>query len=208
MNKIKSIFMYMTRSMDIILLSGYSMSGKDTVGNILCQEYGFRRYAFADGLKELVAHKYGCDIQHLHTQEGKLQFCSDTGTSWRSILIEESKLYKSANQDIFADMCINSINTTIPIPYRVVITDWRFPNELYKIQSCFTSSRIIPVLINRLDQYDSSPVHDSSEYLIETYCAEYIKYELTNTTPINNLYMEIENMMTSLHIGVNIKTML
>ena len=41
--------------MVVLLLSGWSTSGKDTVAALLQTYYGFQRYAFADILKEIVA---------------------------------------------------------------------------------------------------------------------------------------------------------
>jgi hypothetical protein len=36
----------------IIGLSGYARSGKDTVAELLVLNYGFKRMAFADGIRE------------------------------------------------------------------------------------------------------------------------------------------------------------
>ena len=38
----------------IIGLSGYAQSGKDTIANVLVNEYGFTRIAFADKIRELL----------------------------------------------------------------------------------------------------------------------------------------------------------
>ena len=45
----------------IIALSGFKGSGKDEGAKILIGEYGFRRVAFADVLKDLVADMYGVE---------------------------------------------------------------------------------------------------------------------------------------------------
>jgi hypothetical protein len=39
----------------IIGVTGYMRSGKDSVGQVLVEEFGFRKYAFADSLRELAA---------------------------------------------------------------------------------------------------------------------------------------------------------
>lgn len=38
----------------VVGLSGYARSGKDTVANVLVEHYGFKRFAFADKLRECV----------------------------------------------------------------------------------------------------------------------------------------------------------
>ena len=40
--------------MEIIALSGYARSGKDEVSNILVKEFGFKKVAFADKLREVL----------------------------------------------------------------------------------------------------------------------------------------------------------
>lgn len=44
--------------MKIIALSGWKRSGKDTVAEMLANEYGFYRYSFAAALKDLTAQQY------------------------------------------------------------------------------------------------------------------------------------------------------
>ena len=48
--------------MSIILLRGFSNSGKDFIGEILCNQYNYTRYAFADSLKNMVSKKFNCPI--------------------------------------------------------------------------------------------------------------------------------------------------
>jgi hypothetical protein len=42
--------------MIIILLRGFSNSGKDFVGNIISLKYGYKQFSFADSLKQIVAN--------------------------------------------------------------------------------------------------------------------------------------------------------
>ena len=75
--------------MNIILLRGFSHSGKDFVGETLCTKYGYKRFAFADSLKKMVAQEFRCPIEQLHSQSGKLQVCNSDSTArtFRQILI-------------------------------------------------------------------------------------------------------------------------
>ena len=57
--------------MIIILLRGFSHSGKDFVGNILSTQYGYKQFSFADSLKKIVAEKYNIELNLLYSQEGK-----------------------------------------------------------------------------------------------------------------------------------------
>ena len=49
-----SLFPEMDAIPNVIGLTGYAGSGKDTLANILVEEYGFTRIAFADKTKEFL----------------------------------------------------------------------------------------------------------------------------------------------------------
>lgn len=42
----------------VVMISGYTESGKDTMSKYLCEKHGFVRFAFADKLKDKVSKKY------------------------------------------------------------------------------------------------------------------------------------------------------
>jgi hypothetical protein len=50
--------------MKIIAISGFKRSGKDTTAEIMVNDYGFMRVAFADVLKDMVAKEYGIPREH------------------------------------------------------------------------------------------------------------------------------------------------
>ncbi len=154
-----------TSRMIIIICRGFSMSGKDTVADILCREYDFTRFAFADGLKDIVADKYGCNVQFLHTQEGKNTYSTKYNAKWRDIIIQEGYDQRRLNENIFADMCIEKIKRSEK--KRIVITDFRYPNEIEVLLSSFPTEYIKVMHIMRNGQY-TSPVEDESENLLTT----------------------------------------
>jgi len=152
--------------MIILLLRGYSNSGKDFVGNILCEKYGFHRFAFADSLKKIVSKEFGCPHDLLHSQNGKLLISESDSRkrTFRQILLDEALRLKSDNPDIFAEFCCHEIMESHS--EKVVITDWRFPNEREVILKYFPNATIYTTLVLRLDQHNS-PVQDESEYLLK-----------------------------------------
>ena len=54
----------------VVAISGWSKSGKDTSADYLISN-GYKRVAFADVLKEMVAEQYGISLQSCHNQELK-----------------------------------------------------------------------------------------------------------------------------------------
>ena len=181
--------------MSIILLRGFSNSGKDFVGRILCEKFNYRRVAFADSLKKIVAKDFNCSVEQLHTQEGKLQIChTDVNKrTYRQILIDEGQRLRQLDSDIFAKYCcqeIRDVSEQCASP-NIVITDWRMPNELQIIIDSFPEYTITPVHIVRQGQLES-PVNDISEYHLLNRTNDY--------TIINNMdesiYKEVETLIS------------
>ncbi len=147
--------------MIIILLRGFSNSGKDFVGNILSAHYNYKQFSFADSLKKIVSDKYNIPLNQLYSQEGKLMMCDNR--THRQILIEEALKLKEKDEGIFAKYCCNEINKLDEGNINIVITDWRFENEFDILKEYFPNAKIIPVHIIRKNQ-KKSPIDDISEY--------------------------------------------
>jgi hypothetical protein len=177
--------------MHIILLRGYSQSGKDFVGKILCDQYEFKRFAFADSLKKIVAKNFQCELEQLHSQVGKLEICpSDSrGRTYRQILIDEAFRLREMDAGVFAKFCCQDILSDGP-PERIVITDWRYPNERDIIARLLPAYTVTTVHIQRMGQ-DKSPVNDISEY----HLADRINdYKIINTMD-KTIYGEVATLM-------------
>lgn len=126
----------------IIGLTGYAQHGKDTTGEYLVQQYGFKRYAFADQLKELALYinpyvdgKYTLRLWQLVQDAGwenakkepeVRRFLQELGTGVREILGEDAwvdALVKKIRDDGLWDRQGPKHDA------KIVITDVRFPNE-------------------------------------------------------------------------------
>lgn len=179
--------------MIILMIKGFSGSGKDTFGQCFVQNYDFERFAFADSLKVLVSQKYAIDEHNLHSQVFKQQLCPQTGTTWRSILIEEAKIYREQDPNIFATMCASDIEASNCD--RIVITDWRYPNEYNVLRSAFPYAIIVTIHIRRIGQ-EKSPVNDQTEYLLEN-----VKCDFTiENNGISNLIPKADEIMKAFHL--------
>lgn len=180
--------------MFIILLRGFSHSGKDYVGQILCNQYDYKRFAFADSLKKIVAKNFNCPLATLHSQEGKLTICeNDTSKrTYRQILIDEALRLRNENINVFVEHCCNEIVGPNPeeTPERIVITDWRYPNEIEIIQRSFPDYKVVPVHVIRTGQSES-PVQDKSEYQLLTREGDYV----LNNNMDKSILLEIDNLI-------------
>jgi hypothetical protein len=179
--------------MIIILLRGFSTSGKDFVGNILVSKYNYKQYSFAGSLKQIVSDIYNIPLDLLYSQEGKLIICNNDihKRTHRQLLIDEALRLKETDYNIFAKHCSHSIY--IDNYKKIVITDWRFENELDVLKQHFPDANIIPVHIIRINQ-NKSPIDDISEYhLID----RKNDYTIMNNMD-NSLYQYVDDFIKSL----------
>ena len=176
--------------MSIILLRGFSHCGKDFIGSILCAKYDYQRFAFADSLKKMVALSTNCPLDKLHSQEGKLEICKDDPQkrTYRQILIDEALRLRNMNSDIFVDYCCREIKQYEST--NVVITDWRYRNEIDFIKMRFPNYKVVSVHIVRTDQ-SKSPVDDISEYQLVDRTYDYILYNNMDDT----IYGQIDKLI-------------
>jgi hypothetical protein len=188
--------------MSIILLRGFSTSGKDFVGQILCEKYNYRRFAFADSLKEIVAEKFKCSVDILHSQSGKIKICDNDPLkrTYRQILIDEALELRNKDSGIFGKLCCDKINSESDIPDKIVITDWRYPNEFEILKQRFPKYIITPVNIIRFDQI-TSPVNDNSEYELNNRKFDYIIYNYLDDT----IYKYVEKLIEYIRINEHIR---
>lgn len=185
--------------MSIIILHGFSHSGKDYIGQILCNNYGYKRFAFADSLKKMVQLEFKCSWEQLHTQEGKQQICTNDSLkrTYRQILIDEALRLRNIDPAIFAKQCCIEINTQDPkkVIDKIVITDWRYPNEITIMEQTFPEYTITPVHIIREGQ-NKSPVDDMSEHHLDNRFSDYQLINKMNDT----IYDEIKNLIELINL--------
>jgi len=178
----------------IVLIRGYSQSGKDFIGKALCQHFRYQRFAFADSLKRMVAQLYQCPIDLLHSQSGKQQICEkdEQRRTYRQILIDEALRLRAIDDTMFARECCQDImkqqNAT-----KVVITDWRYPIEYTMLVEQFPDDLIIPLQVVCGDKKES-PVHDISEHHLDDRVGDYTLVNSMNVYVHQDIYRFIQHV--------------
>ncbi len=172
--------------MKIIIIGGYSGSGKDTVGDYLVKNHGYTKISFADDLKKFVSDKYNLPIKYFLSQTGKKRFLS-SGKTVRDLLIEEGQIQRDKDENVWVKKVLQKILTEKFD--KVVITDFRFPNEKLYLEEklteySFTSIRILRDTIEKVD----SP----TEHMLDTFQFD---FTLTNNESKDDLYFKIENIL-------------
>jgi len=119
----------------IIGLSGYARSGKDTVAELLVLNYGFKRMAFADGIRQAllalnpILHD-GHRLNEIVTMYG-WEVAKGKDEVRRLLQVMGTEVgRKLINEDVWVWRLFNQISTD----ERIVIPDVRFPNEAKMIE--------------------------------------------------------------------------
>jgi len=121
---------------EVIGLTGYAQSGKDTVASILVERYGYRRIAFADKIRDFL---YGINPMVACSPTGYLQDLVNL-VGWDSAKQEPQvrrllqDLGISARELLDENIWITSALGKVNSGDRIVITDVRFENEAMMIK--------------------------------------------------------------------------
>jgi dephospho-CoA kinase len=176
-----------------IALTGEMRSGKDTVGKYLVEHYGFKRFAFGDGIVKTCKKLFPEAFRH--GKPRKLlqdfgQFCvAQDKNVWVNFL--------------FKEMLWNDID---PLEDNVVITDLRQPHEYEKLlETGFTIVRVNckPALrkqriIDSGEHYDPETFNHSTEKYVRTF---EVDWELSNNGTHDELLSQVDNLITNLTGG-------
>ena len=174
--------------MKIILITGWSESGKDTIGKYLTTNHGFIRFAFADEIKYVASQLYGFPRALADTQEGKRSLVGYNTMTVRDTLIRIAAIDKERFGDtIYAENVAREI-VKESSDARIVITDLRYIYEYTTIRDQFRDSDLQIWKVVRPSQTES-PVKDSSENAMNAFIYDVL---IENTT-LENLYRQIED---------------
>jgi hypothetical protein len=126
-----------TPNYNLIGLTGYAQSGKDTFASILVEKYGYSRIAFADKIRDFL---YGINPMVACSPTGYLQDLVNL-VGWDKAKQEPQvrrllqDLGISARDLISEDIWVTAALSSVSKDQRVVITDVRFENEAATIKS-------------------------------------------------------------------------
>ena len=174
--------------MQVIAVSGWKRSGKDTLAEYLIKNHRFTRYGFADKLKDNVARDFGiprshCDdplykefpIAHMPVNISDSfvsgihnlllgEFAGVAGHGqlyWtpRALCIFEGSGKRAVMSDYWVKQVISGIREYESLNSLIVISDIRYKTEIEQLRAEFGDS-LVTVRVNRFDTCTST---DASE---------------------------------------------
>jgi hypothetical protein len=184
----------------VILLGHKARVGKDTIGNFLVDQKKFKRYAFADKLKNVVADLYNFSEEQVHSSK-KDVVDERYNLSPRQILQDFGQEQRTRHSDIWALYVANQILKDVETKKHkdFVITDFRFPNEYYCLHKFLRTKipflYIIPSKIERPGLPEFSGMNDISETALDNF--HLWKNVVLNDSSIQNLHKKYEQSLLS-----------
>lgn len=124
----------------LIGLTGYAQSGKDTVAEYLVENYGYRRVAFADPLREAL-YRLDPKVTIADMVGVSLKVAVD-GLGWENVKVDSAEVRgmlqrmgtevgrEMFGQNFWVNLAMNGVSKFD----KVVFTDVRFPNEYKSIK--------------------------------------------------------------------------
>lgn len=180
----------------IVGLMGYAGAGKDTVGQILVEDYGYKRRAFADALRQVLLHldpivRYrggGRRLDALLDEEEVWDKAKQT-PEVRQLL---QRLGVGVRQHVDEDAWVNAVERSLSPGKHYVITDVRFPNEIRWVRSKGG-------FLLRVDRQGHGPVngHISEQAWTSTEPDAVV----ANTGTIEELGDKVAGTLTGLHLS-------
>ena len=177
----------------LIGLSGYARSGKDTVAELLCLNYGYKRVSFADPMRQALyvlspkldnivrlseyVDDYGWDVAKQNQEVRRLLqvFGTEVGR-------------KMFGLDFWIDIALKDLSGDT----QVVISDVRFPNEADAIAKLGGS-------MWRINRKNHSAVNGhASEHAMDNYMFNHVIY---NDGTLDDLSDEV--FMLAKHLGLD-----
>ena len=171
-----------------IALSGLKRSGKDTIGSYLIQNYGCKRFAFADEVKRLARELFPEEFVQNDKPVDLLQWLGNT--------------MRQRNPDVW----INKLSTMIQLinepVSNIVVTDVRYPNEVQALKNLgFTIVKVqVPVEVS-IERSKATEVNFTEELLLHESeqlaqsNEQYYDYIIENTGTLEELYSKVEEMV-------------
>ena len=161
----------------IIGLSGYAQSGKDTVAELLCLNYGFTRVAFADGIRDAI-YRLNPYIINDGLGDGDWRVADDVDEHGWEMAKQHPEVRRllqvlgtEVGREMFGeDVWINKAFKHIEDDQRIVIPDVRFPNEANAVINKGGQ-------VWRINRHNHAPVNGhKSEHAMDNFMFKHVLY--------------------------------
>lgn len=179
-----------------LALTGRMRSGKDATAAYLAEHYGFARFAFGDGIREVCRDLFPDQFRNPDGSERKP----------RALLQGVGQAMRAFDPDVWLTYCLDEIAFKLEndeldgLESRVVITDLRQPNEYARLRAeGFVIIRVnasdetrIQRMIDAGDTFDDGTLTHETEQHVDSFAVD---YEIDNNGSLAELYAQVDEIM-------------
>lgn len=177
------------------LIVGKAGSGKDAITNYLVKEYGFKQYAFADKMKDILCEHYNL-VNPKKTD--LIKFRDNNKITYRELLIKYGQTIKAIDKYWHIDNLINMIRKD---GINFIISDCRFKMEYITILNEFPKTITIGIDINekirkqrlilRDGNVDMDVINENEKEIDDIEC----NFIIDNNDGLYDTYKQIEDIL-------------
>lgn len=178
-----------------IAITGKFRSGKDVIAAHLVERYGYTRFAFGDGIRDVCRRLYPDHFRD--------------GTKPRALLQGVGQVLRTFDEDVWVHEVFAAIKSTVNwtgAPIRPVISDLRQPNEYDRCRAeGYVLLRVTRPDSDRLataattDNFDDSAVTHETESYVDQFTVD---YDVMNDGSVADLLRKVDEVMTKINGGV------
>jgi dephospho-CoA kinase len=176
----------------IIMISGFRGSGKDTLGSLIIKHRKFKRYGFADQLKDIASKKYNFDRKYADLREEKDKLRPEyNNQSIRDLVRKESQEIEKTNSKMLSEEVLNKMKEDIKNDPEInfVITDFRYKHDYEPLEEYFGKKSILTIKINRIGIEIPNEEKEPEEYALKHF--EFDIY-IQNDSSIEELWINFD----------------
>lgn len=178
--------------MTLLGLGYEKRQGKSTVARYLCKYYGFKEFAFADPIKDVIKTLFNFPPTYIDNKE---EIWPELGFSYREAC---QKIGEGFRQIYGTDFWIKQLHRKVqPVLYQgvsVVISDVRHVEEIHAVMKW--GGKTVKVK-NHLQQEESK----FSTHISEVALKDWTKwnFEIENNSSLQDLHKKVDDIMSQLH---------
>ena len=177
----------------VVLLSGWAGSGKDAAAELLVEEMGFERLAFADALKAEVSKALQIPLSFFRDRLLKDRHLDSYGASPRELLVRYAAIRKQVDPDIYSRIVASYIQERSR-SRSIVISDWRYRHEYAFLTQALHDTVLVR---GRITRASILPNEEPSEHDLDE---EKMDFTIANDGSISDLRDAIKADVKRMHV--------
>ena len=181
----------MSNKKEVILLSGYAQSGKDTVANYLCEVYDYKKMSIAEPMYDMLIAMYkhiGIDKLQLENMKVNLESLPDSQITVRTMLQTLGTEWGRQYVNVYIWPAILAQKIQVHTENKFVISDCRFTNEFHRLKKDINFNTTLWMIQSATAKRQSQHASEQEIGILE----QLADWTVTNNQTFDDLYTKVD----------------